>query len=70
MAPLFCSFFFFIVVMNLLGLIPCFLSATSNVSVTGALAAITLGFMVFGVMYRHGPGVPEEFCAACVPGLC
>jgi len=36
--PLFCSFFFFILTMNLVGLIPGFSSATSNLAVTGALA--------------------------------
>ena len=54
MTPVFCSFFFFILTMNMLGLVPCFASATANVSVTGALACVSFGFMVFGAMYRHG----------------
>ena len=68
MTPLFCSFFFFILMMNLIGLIPGFYTPTSNISVTAALAAVTFGFMVFGAMWRHGvagffrgfvpPGVP------------
>jgi F-type H+-transporting ATPase subunit a len=54
MAPLFCSFFFFIAGLNLLGLLPIFPAATGNVNVTCALAAVTLGFMVFGAIYRNG----------------
>jgi len=52
--PLFCSLFFFILAMNLLSLIPGMPAATANVNVTGALAAITLGFMLFGGMARTG----------------
>jgi F-type H+-transporting ATPase subunit a len=68
MAPLFCSFFFFIMTMNLVGLIPGLGAATSNIWVTGALATITFFFMVFGAIYRTGllgffkgfipPGIP------------
>ena len=68
MAPLFCSFFFFILTMNLMGLVPCFAAATSNLSVTAALALVTFVFMVGGGIYRTGlkgfikgfipPGVP------------
>lgn len=55
MTPLFCSFFFFILVMNFVGLIPGFYAATSNLSVTGALGLVSLFFMVFGAMYKNGP---------------
>ena len=55
MTPLFCTFFFFILGMNLTGLIlPIFSTATANVNVTGALACVTLGFMVFGTIYKNG----------------
>jgi len=54
MTPMFCSLFFFILIMNLVGLIPCFYTATSNLGVTAALALITLGFMIFGGIYRNG----------------
>ena len=77
MTPLFCSFFFFILTMNLLGLVPCFQTATSNVNVTGALAVITFGFMIFGAIYRNGvaafchgfvpPGVPWPLLLIVVP---
>jgi F-type H+-transporting ATPase subunit a len=54
MAPLFCSFFFFILGLNLMGLVPIFRAATGNVNVTAALALITLTFMIFGSIYKNG----------------
>jgi F-type H+-transporting ATPase subunit a len=56
MMPLFCTFFFFVLFLNLLGLIPAFATATSNINVTAALALITLSFMVFGAIYKNGVG--------------
>ena len=56
MTPLFCTFFFFILGMNLLGIIPLFSTATGNVNVTGALALITLSFMVIGAISKNGIG--------------
>ena len=56
MTPLFCSFFFFVLGMNLMGLVPLFATATSNVSVTAAMALVTLAFMVFGSIYKNGVG--------------
>lgn len=54
MAPLFCGFFFFIMTLNLMGLVPIFSGATANVNVTGGLAAVSLFFMIFGSIYRNG----------------
>jgi len=54
MTPLFCTFFFFILTLNLMGLVPLFSSATANVNVTAGLALITLSFMIFGTMYKNG----------------
>lgn len=54
MTPYFCTLFFFILTLNLLGVIPIFATATSNVNVTGALAFATLCFMFFGAIWRHG----------------
>ena len=69
MTPMFCTFFFFILAMNLLGLVPCLYCATSNLGVTAALAVITLGFMIFGAIWKVGfvaflkgfapPGIPK-----------
>lgn len=68
MTPLFCTFFFFIAVSNLLGLLPFCSVATSNINVTGALAAVTLGFMVFGAIYKNGVlGFAKAFIPSGVP---
>lgn len=77
MAPMFCTFFFFILVMNLAGLIPCFNTATANLSVTAALATVTLFFMVFGAIRKTGfiafckgfapPGIPKPMLLMIVP---
>jgi len=64
MTPLFCTFFFFILLLNLMGLIPLFSTATSNVNVTGGLALVTLGFMLFGTIYKNGIG---GFFKALIP---
>ena len=77
MTPLFCTFFFFILFLNLLGLIPIFSTATSNINVTAGLALITLSFMVFGTIYKNGfkgfvhalipSGVPTPILFLLVP---
>jgi len=54
MAPLFCTFFFFILMLNIIGLIPLFATATANINVTAGLALITLTFMIFGTIYKNG----------------
>lgn len=54
MTPLFCTFFFFILTTNLVGLVPCFYTATANLSVTAALACVTFGVMTIGAMWRKG----------------
>ena len=77
MTPLFCSFFFFILVMNLLGLVPCFAAATGNFSVTMPLALVTFFFMIFGALIKNGPvafikgfvpsGIPVPLAIALFP---
>jgi len=70
MTPLFCSFFFFILCLNLLGLVPTFGAATGNVSVTASLALVTLAFMILGSMCRHGfLGFWKTMAPAGVPPL-
>jgi len=54
MTPLFCSFFFLILCLNLMSITPVFPAATANINVTGALALITLCFMIFGGMVKNG----------------
>lgn len=56
LTPLFCTFFFFILAMNLLGLVPGFASATGNINVTFALAAVSFGFMTVGAIVKNGAG--------------
>ena len=68
MAPLFCSFFFFILCLNLMGLVPLFSAATANINVTAALASVTLAFMIFGGIYKNGPlGFFKAFAPRGVP---
>lgn len=55
MTPLFCSFFFFILCLNLMGLIPLFSTATANLGVTAGLATTTFAAMIFGPMLKFGP---------------
>ncbi len=55
LAPIFCSFFFMILTLNLLGLVPLFSATTSNINVTGALALLTGLFMVGGAVWKKGP---------------
>ncbi len=54
MTPLFCTYFFFILMSNLLGLIPVFPTVTSNVSLTCGLALSVLSFMILGSIYKNG----------------
>jgi F-type H+-transporting ATPase subunit a len=68
MAPLFCTFFFFILTLNLMGLVPLFATATANVNVTAGLATITFAFMVIGGIVVHGPiGFIKSFAPHGVP---
>ena len=53
--PFFLSIFFFILFMNLLGLVPFSATATASVFVTAALATITLVSMIVFGMVAQGP---------------
>jgi len=50
----FCSLFFFILVCNLIGIVPFGATATGNISVTGALALSTFLFINFAGIKEHG----------------
>jgi F-type H+-transporting ATPase subunit a len=77
MAPMFCSMFFFILGLNLMGLIPIFATATGNINVTFALALGTLTLMFYAGISRNGvggfiksfvpPGVPAPVLVLLVP---
>lgn len=53
--PLFLSIFFFILFMNLAGLVPGAVTATASIFVTAALSLITLACMIGGGMLVQGP---------------
>lgn len=53
-APFFVFLFFFVALMNLLGLVPGSVTATASVFVTGAMALITLLIMLVGGMMKQG----------------
>lgn len=53
--PYFLSLFFFILFMNLLGLVPGGATATASIFVTGALAIVVLLSMIIGGMIAQGP---------------
>jgi F-type H+-transporting ATPase subunit a len=53
--PYFLALFFFILFMNLLGLVPGAATATASVFVTAALALITLVMMLVGTLVPHVP---------------
>jgi hypothetical protein len=55
MAPLFCTFFFFIFTLNCMGLIPAFATATSNLGVTSALALVAV--FVFAAKFVINAGM-------------
>lgn len=63
--PFFCSIFLFILLCNLLGLIPLFTCATGNVSVTAGFATIFLGMSIFATL-RQGGG--RALIHALLPG--
>jgi F-type H+-transporting ATPase subunit a len=54
--PFFFSLFIFVLVMNLIGLIPAFKAATGNLSVTSALALMILALIFAVGIIRLGPG--------------
>lgn len=64
MTPLLCTFFFFILGLNLMGMVPLFATATANVNVTAGLALVSFCVITFGAIYKNGLG---GFWKALVP---
>ncbi len=66
----FCSLFFFILTLNVMGLVPFCTTATGNVGVTCAMALLFL-FLAFALaIYRRGPiGFLKAFVPAGAPGF-
>ena len=65
--PLLCTLFLFILLLNYMGLVPLFVTATSNFSINLALAIIVLMVMIIGGMYKNG--VVGFFACFIPPGL-
>jgi F-type H+-transporting ATPase subunit a len=65
--PLLCSFFFFILVAALLGLVPFTATSTGNMAVTLALATISFGAQQYAGISKYGVG--GHFHNMVPPGL-
>jgi F-type H+-transporting ATPase subunit a len=65
--PYLCSAFFFILFMNLLGLVPFMATATANVSVTAALALFTFFVTQYAAVKAQGVGVYFAHLTGGVP---
>jgi F-type H+-transporting ATPase subunit a len=75
--PYLLTVFFFILTCNLLGLLPWSATATSNISVTAALALISLVMIQLGGIREHGlmhhvtnlvpPGIPAWLLPIMIP---
>jgi len=67
--PMLCTFFFFILILNLMGIIPIFATATSNVNITFALAFLIFVLLVFGTLLRNGfKGMWHALIPSSLPG--
>ena len=68
LAPWFLNFFFFILILNLMGLVPIFGSVTGNLMFTLALATVSMFFMTIYAIYKNGPvGWFKAFVPSGVP---
>ncbi len=65
--PLAFSLFTFILVANLLGMIPYFFTVTSHIVVTAALAVLVNGLVVGYGIYKHGLGWFRLFVPSGIP---
>lgn len=69
--PLVFSLFIFVLVLNLLGMIPIpglTFTVTSHIAVTAALALLVIGIVVGYGLYEHGLGFFKLFAPSGVPG--
>jgi F-type H+-transporting ATPase subunit a len=65
--PLVFSLFTFILVLNMLGMIPGFFTVTSHIAVTGMLAALVILTVIIYGFYRNGLGFLRLFWPSGVP---
>lgn len=69
--PLVFSLFIFVLVLNLLGMIPIpgvTFTVTSHIVVTAALALLVIGIVIASGLYEHGLGFFKIFVPSGVPG--
>ena len=66
--PFVFSLFMFILVLNILGLMPYFFTVTSHLAVTAALAAMVMIIVIGYGFYRNGLGFLKLFVPQGVPG--
>ena len=66
--PLVFSLFTFILVANLLGMVPYFFTFTSHIIVTAALAFLVIGTVIVYGFYKNGIGFLKLFVPEGVPG--
>jgi F-type H+-transporting ATPase subunit a len=66
--PFVFSLFMFVLVLNLLGLMPYFFTVTSHIVITAALAATVILMVIVYGFYRNGLGFMKLFVPQGVPG--
>ncbi len=66
--PFVFSIFMFVLVANLLGLIPYFFTVTSHIVITAAMAVFIILLVIFYGFYRNGFGFMKLFVPQGVPG--
>ncbi|MFD2678745.1 F0F1 ATP synthase subunit A [Camelimonas lactis] len=66
--PFVFSLFMFVLVLNMLGMLPYGFTVTSHIIVTFCLAALVIGTVIIYGFYRHGFGFLRLFVPSGVPG--
>jgi F-type H+-transporting ATPase subunit a len=66
--PFVFALFAFVLVANMLGMIPGFFTVTSHIIVTAALALLVIGVVIIYGFMRHGLGFLKLFVPSGVPG--
>jgi F-type H+-transporting ATPase subunit a len=67
--PLVFSLFLFILIANLLGMIPYFFTVTSHLIITAALSLLVIGLVIFYGFWKNGFGFFRLFVPHGVPGV-
>jgi F-type H+-transporting ATPase subunit a len=67
--PLVFSLFMFVLVANLLGMVPYFFTVTSHIIVTFALAMLVIGTVLVYGFWKHGLGFLKLFVPSGVPAI-